>query len=132
MSFSILFKFEINNERGVIIICQCLTLIDNIKSFLLIKNSVKSEAWLLLNYDRVSYPVLGNNIYWWNIRHDYMAFSFIVKEKELMNSWWWSWVFETLKHFLSLWISLSFIAINHSLHYVLLKVYFNQASDLNR
>jgi len=46
MSFSILFKFEINNKRSDIVICQCLTLIDNIESFWLIKNPDKSETWL--------------------------------------------------------------------------------------
>jgi len=37
MSFGILFKFEINNERSGMVICQCLILIDKIESFLLIK-----------------------------------------------------------------------------------------------
>jgi hypothetical protein len=44
MSFGILFKFEIDIERNDMIICQCLILIDNTESFLLIKNLVKSEA----------------------------------------------------------------------------------------
>ena len=44
MSFSILFKFETHNEKSGMMIIQCLTLIDNIESFLLIKNPVKSEA----------------------------------------------------------------------------------------
>ena len=48
MSLSILFKFEIDNERSGIVICQCLTLIHNIKSFLLIKNHVKSEALFIV------------------------------------------------------------------------------------
>jgi hypothetical protein len=43
LSFSILFNFEIDNERNGMVICQCLTLIDNIESFLLIKNPIKSE-----------------------------------------------------------------------------------------
>ena len=46
MSFGILFKFEINNEKSGMIICQCFILIDNTESFLLIKNLIKSEAWL--------------------------------------------------------------------------------------
>jgi len=63
MSFNILFMFEIDNERSDMVICQCLTLMDNTESFWLIKNSVKSEAWLLFDYDEVSCPVLGNKIY---------------------------------------------------------------------
>jgi hypothetical protein len=36
---------------------------DNIESFLLKTNPIKSEAWLLFDYDGVSCPVLGNKIY---------------------------------------------------------------------
>jgi len=67
--FSNLFKFKIDNEKSDMMICQHLTLINNTKIFWPIKNLVKSKAWLLLNYDGVSYPVLGNKIYWWNIRN---------------------------------------------------------------
>jgi len=69
LSFSILFNFEIDNERNGMVICQCLTLIDNIESFLLIKNPIKSEEWLLFDYDEVSCTILENKIYWWNIWH---------------------------------------------------------------
>ena len=67
--FGILFMFKIDNEKSGIMICQHLTLINNTESFWLIKNLVKSKAWLLLDYDGVSYLVLGNKIYWWNIRY---------------------------------------------------------------
>jgi len=74
MSFNILFKLEIDNEMSGMVICQCLTLVDNTESFWQIKNHVKSEAWLFFYYDGVSCPVLENKTYWWNIWHGYMSF----------------------------------------------------------
>jgi len=96
--FGILFMFKIDNEKSGIMICQHLTLINNTESFLLIKNLVKSKAWLLLDYDGVSYLVLGNKF----IDEIYcisLSFTKTTREKELINSWWWSLVFKTLKHF---------------------------------
>jgi hypothetical protein len=59
--FGILFKFKIDNEKSGIMICQHLTLINNTESFWLIKNLVKSKAWLLLDYDGVS-NMFGNAV----------------------------------------------------------------------
>ena len=66
-SLIILSKFVINNERSDTIICQWFILIDNLERFLLIRNYVKSESWLLFDYNKVSCLVLRNKIYWWNM-----------------------------------------------------------------
>jgi len=85
MSFNILFKFEIDNEKSGIVIIQCLTLIDNIESFWPIKNPIKSEAWLYVIM--MEFPVqvyetrFINEIYGMSLYSTKTA-----RERKLMNS----------------------------------------------
>jgi hypothetical protein len=57
MNFNIFLKFKINNEKSGIIICD----LGNIESSWFMKNH---DYMPLFDYDGVSYPVLGNKIYW--------------------------------------------------------------------
>jgi hypothetical protein len=128
MSFIILSKFEINNERSDIVICQWFTLIDNTESFLLRRNPIKSESWLLFDYNGVSCIVLIKKIYWWNIWHDYTPF--LQQRQQEKESYW---IVDgdprSLKPSNTFWTYEFFFF--HSLHYVLLKTLFSQASNLH-